>query len=217
MNEKNHDGKNYNLGIAGGFEITDRRNFIGSIDARHIDELYRDPRDLDSDWFRRWGHMTNPDPNGPARITVPLATPTTMSPSGVINVPGSALNGLTFTDDGTALRPFVLGDMTNAGYTSGGPESTRYSDATLSPVTGNGVDNRSGFAALQFQASDNLSIYGQALIGRTESFNTSQQSTFAMTFPWFETIYRENPYIPDSVAAIMDAEGRTSFRLDKVR
>jgi iron complex outermembrane recepter protein len=216
MNEENQDGKRYNLGIAGGFEMGDRWNFIGSIDVLHIDEIYRDPSDLDSDWFQRWGHITNPDPNGPARITVPWATPTTMSPSGVINVLGSALNGLTFTDDGTALRPFELGDITNAGYTSGGPESTRYSDATLSPVTGNGVDNRSGFAALQFEVSDNLSIYGQALIGRTESFNTSQQSTFAMTFPWFETIYRENPYIPASVAAIMDAEGRTSFRLDKV-
>jgi outer membrane receptor protein involved in Fe transport len=216
MNEENSDGKRYNLGIAGGFEMGERWNFIGSIDVVHIDEIYRDPSDLDSGWFQRWGHITNPDPNGPARITVPWATPTTMSPSGVINVPGSALNGLTFTDDGTALRPFELGDMTNAGYTSGGPESTRYSDATLSPITGNGVDNRSGFAALQFEVSDNLSIYGQALIGRTETFNTSQQSTFAMTFPWFETIYRENPYIPDSVATIMDQEGRTSFRLDKV-
>jgi outer membrane receptor protein involved in Fe transport len=223
MNEHNSDGKRYNLGIAGGFEIGERWNFIGSIDALHIDEIYRDARDLDSGWFQRWGHITNPDPNGPARITVPWATPTTVSPSGVINVPGSALNRMQFTDDGTALRPFELGDIVSGGppptagnYTSGGPESTRYSDATPSAVSGNGVDNRSGFAALQFQVSDNLSIYGQALIGRTESFNTSQHSTFAMTFPWFETIYRENPYIPASVAAIMDAEGRTSFRLDKV-
>jgi len=216
MNEKNHDGQNYNLGIAGGIEMGDRWNFIGSLDVRHIDPIYRDPSELDSGWFQRWGHMINPDPNGPTRITVPWATPTAMSPSGVINVPGSALNGLTFTDDGTALRPFELGDITNAGYTSGGPESKRYSDATLSPISGNGVDNRSGFGALQYRVSDNLSIYGQALIGRTETYNTSQQSTFAMTFPWFETIYRENPFIPDSVAAIMDAEGRTSFRLDKV-
>jgi outer membrane receptor protein involved in Fe transport len=92
----------------------------------------------------------------------------------------------------------------------------RYSDATVSPITGNGVDNHSIFSAVQFEVSENFSVFGQALIGRTESFNTSQQSTFAMTFPWFETIYRENPYIPASVAAIMDAEGRTSFRLDKV-
>lgn len=221
MNEQGRDGKRYNLGVAGGIEFGDRWNFIGSFNGLHIDPIYRDARELDSDWFQRWGHITNPDPSGPARITVPWATPTTMSPSGVINVPGSALNGLTFTDDGTALRPFELGNIVSGGppttrYTSGGPESVRYSDATLPPVTGNGVDNRSGFAALQFRVSDNLSVYGQALIGRTESFNTSQQSTFAMTAPWFETIYRENPYIPASVAAIMDAEGRTSFRLDKV-
>lgn len=215
-NEQDRDGKRYNLGVAGGFEFGDRWNFIGSFNDVHIDPIYRDPRELDSAWFQRWGQITNPDPNGPARITVPWATPTTMSPSGVISAPGSALNGLQFTDDGTDVRPFILGDVTNAGYTSGGPESTRYSDATLSPIQGNGVDNRSGFAALQFKVSDKLSIYGQALNGRTESYNTSHQSTFAMTFPWYETIYRENPYIPASVAAIMDSEGLTSFRLNKV-
>jgi len=184
MNEQDHDGKNYNLSVAGGTEIGDRWNFIGSIDVRHIDEIYRDPRELDPAWFQRWGHMTNPDPNGPTRITVPWATPTNVSPSGVISAPGSALNGLQFTDDGSALRPFELGTITNAGYTSGGPESIRYSDATVSPISGNGVENRSGFAALRYEATDNLSIYGQALIGRTESFNTSRQSTFAMTSPW---------------------------------
>ena len=221
MNQQDRDGKRYNLGIAGGFEFADRWNFIGSFNDVHIDPIYRDPSELDSSWFQRWGQITNPDPNGPARITVPWATPTTMSPAGVINVPGSALNGLTFTDDGTALRPFELGNIVSGGppsarYTSGGPESVRYSEATLSPITGNGVDNRSGFAALQFKISDKLSVYGQVLDGRTESYSTSHQSTFAMSFPWYETIYRENPYIPASVAAIMDAEGRTSFRLDKV-
>ena len=216
VNEQSRDGKRYNLGVAGGFKFGERWNFIGSFDDRHIDPIYRDPSELDSDWFQRWGQITNPDPNGPARITVPWATPTSVTPSGVISAPGSALNGLQFTDDGTDVRPFILGDITNAGYTSGGPESTRYSEATLSPISGNGVDNRSGFAALQFKISDNLSVFGQALIGRTESYNTSHQSTFAMTFPWYETIYRENPYIPDNVAAIMDAEGLTEFRLNKV-
>jgi iron complex outermembrane receptor protein len=226
MNEFQKDGKNYSTQIAGGFDIGDRWNFIGSFNGQHIDRIYRDPRDLDQEWFQRWGHIINPDPSGPTRITMPWVAPTNATPSGVISARGSALNGLQFTDDGTGLRPVILGDVTNANFTSGGPDALRYSDATVSPITGNGVDNRSGFGALQFKVSDNLSIYGQALIGRTESFATSEQSTYAMTFPWSETIYRTNPFIPGyisdtesvpgTVAGIMDAEGRSSFSLNKV-
>lgn len=229
MNEFNQDGKNYNLEVAGGLQISDRWNFIGSFQGRHIDRIYRQPSELDSDWFRRWGAITNPTGSGPARIVVPWVAPTNQTPSGVISARGSALNGLQFSDDGQGIRPFILGDITSTGRgasTSGGPEATRYSNATVSPLQGNGVDNRSGFAALQFQATDNLSIYGQALIGRTESFATSQVSTFAMSAPWTMTIYRENPYIPGfisatesvpgTVAGIMDAEGLSSFGLSKV-
>jgi hypothetical protein len=121
-----------------------------------------------------------------------------------------------FTNDGSDIRPFILGDYTAGGYTSGGPEAKNYSDATVSPITGSGVENRSGFAALKYKVSDSFDIYGQALVGRTDSNSTSHQSTAAMTFPWYETIYRDNAYLPANVAAIMDAEGLTSFQLNKV-
>ena len=229
MNEFQSDGQNVNVEVAGGFEFADRWNFIGSVQARTIDAIYRDPNDLDSDWFQRWSYFTNPDPSGPDRITLPWGAPTGASPSGVISARGSALNGLQFTDDGSGIRPFVQGDFTSTGRgaaTSGGPEAKRYSDATNPPITGNGVNNRTGFAALQYQASENFSIYGQAMIGRTESTNLSRHASFAMQSPWFHTIYRTNPYlpgyisdteaVPGSVAAIMDAEGRSSFALNKV-
>jgi len=219
MNEFNQDGKNYSLEVAGGFEMGERWNFVGSMQGRHIDRIYRAADELDQDWFQRWGHINNPDPSGPARITVPWVAPTNQTPSGVISARGSSLNGLQFTEDGQGLRPFILGDVTSTGRgasTSGGPEAKRYSDATVSPLQGNGVDTRNAFAALQFQATDNLSVYVQGLVGRTESYATSMHSTFAMSPPWSETIYRENPYIPASVAAIMDAEGLSSFSLNKV-
>lgn len=229
MNEFKGDGQNLNVEVAGGFDIGDRWNFIGSLQTRTIDEIYRNPEDLDSDWFQRWSYFTNNDPNGPARITLPWGAPTGSSPSGVISARGSALNGLQFTDDGTGVRPFILGDFTSTGRgaaTSGGPEAKRYSDATSSPITGNGVENRTGFAALQYQATENVSIYGQAMIGRTESTNLAEHASFAMQTPWNHTIYRSNPYlpgyisdtesVPGTVAGIMDAEGRTSFSLNKV-
>lgn len=218
MNEFGQDGKNYNLSIAGGRAFGERWNVIGSFEMRHIDEIYRDPDSLDPEWFQRWGQITNPSPGAgkPARITVPWATPTNMSPSGMISAPGSKLHGLQFTDDGSALMPFVLGDVTAGGFTSGGPEAGRYSDATPSPITGNGVENRSGFFAAQFQATDNLSLYAQGLIGRVESTSIGEVGTMAQSPPWSHTIYRGNPFIPASVAAIMAAENRASFTLNKV-
>lgn len=216
MNEFNKDGKNVNFSAAGGFQFGERLHVIGSVEARQIEEIYRDPRDLDQDWFQRWGHINNTDPNGPLRVTKPWVAPTTASPSGVISRPGSALNGLQFTDDGTDIIPYVLGNYTNAGYTSGGPEALKYSDATVSPISGSGVENRTGFLAVKYDVSDSLSVYGQALVGRTDSSGVSRQSTFAMLTPWSETIYRSNPFLPANVAAIMDAENLTQFTLNKV-
>lgn len=218
MNEFNQDGKNHNLSVAGGTALGDRWNVIGSFEMRSIEEIWRDPNDLDPEWFQRWAPITNPNPSagGPARITVPWAAPTNMSPSGVISAPGSRLNGLQFTDDGNGIRPFVLGDVSAGGYTSGGPEAKRYSDATPSPITGNGVENRSGFFAAQFQASESLSFYAQGLIGRVESTNISEQANAPMSAPWSHTIYRSNPFIPPEVAAILDAENRTQFTMNKV-
>jgi len=228
MNEAEGDGKNYNMSIAGGFDMGEKWNFIGSVKVTHIDEVYRAKENLSSDWFRQWGTITNPDPSGPNRITVPWVAPIDRSPSGVISARGSALNGLQFTDDGAGVRPFILGDVTSSGRgasTSGGPDAMRYSRATSSPVTGNEVNNRTGFAALQYQATDAFSVYGQAIIGRTESASIAEHASFARRSPWYQTIYRSNPYIPGfisetesvpgSVAGIMDAEGLTSFRLNK--
>jgi len=218
MNEFNQDGKNYNFSIAAGKALSDRWNVIGSFEMRHIDEINRLPSELSPEWFQRWGQVTNPNAaaGGPARITIPWATPTNMSPSGMISAPGSALNGLQFTDDGRDIMPFVLGSITSGGFTSGGPEAKRYSDATPGAVSGNGVENRSGFFAAQFQATDALSFYAQGLIGRTESTNLSEQTGAPMSPPWSHTIYRSNPFLPANVAAVMDAENRTQFTLNKV-
>src|SRR5690606_20966931 len=72
------------------------------------------------------------------------------------------------------------------------------------------------FVALQYQLSDAFSVFAQGLVGRVESTGFSEHATSAMSFPWFHTIYRENPFIPHAVAAIMDENGLESFRLSKV-
>ena len=228
VNEAELDGQNYNMSVAGGFDFGEKWNFIGSFKGTHIDEVYRKKSALSSDWFQDWDTIDNPDPNGPERITVPWVARIDRSPSGVISARGSALNGLQFTDDGTGVRPFILGDITSSGRgaeTSGGPDAMRASRASPSPVTGNEVNNRTGFAALKYQATETLSMYVQAVIGRTESSSIAEHASFVRSSPWYQTIYRTNPFIPGyisdtesvpgTVAGIMDAEGLTSFQMNK--
>ena len=91
MNDFNKDGKNYNLSLAGGRQIGDRLNVIGSFESQQIDEIYRPASELDSDWYRRWGYVTNPawkasDPRGtnPQRITVPYVVSRSYNGAGII-------------------------------------------------------------------------------------------------------------------------------------
>ena len=82
MNEFDNEGKNWNMSVAGGTRVGERLNIIGSFEARHVDQIVRNPADLDPSWFQRWGHVQNPawvatDPPGtnPRRLTVPWVAP----------------------------------------------------------------------------------------------------------------------------------------------
>ena len=43
MNEFDNEGKNWNISVAGGTEIGERLHIIGSFEARHVDQIIRDP------------------------------------------------------------------------------------------------------------------------------------------------------------------------------
>ena len=94
MNEFDNEGKNWNMSVAGGTRIGERLHIIGSLEARHVDQIERNPADLDPSWFQRWGHVTNPawrstDPPGtnPQRLTVPWVAPAGLHVNGKIGLP----------------------------------------------------------------------------------------------------------------------------------
>lgn len=111
------DGFRANASIAGGFEIGDRLNIIGSLEARQIDQIERDALDLDSDWYQRWGFVTNPAwssgaPAGtPQRLTMPNVAVTDRHPYGMISGTGTVLDGMVFNREGTAVVPFRNCDL----------------------------------------------------------------------------------------------------------
>ncbi|MEX2366197.1 MAG: TonB-dependent receptor, partial [Pseudohongiellaceae bacterium] len=127
------DGENWHLSLASGTQISDGLNVIASVEARRINQIYRDPRSLDN--WNSIGWVSNPDwyPDAPAgipkRLTLPDVHSTLHTPAGMINQPGFMFDRYTFTADGKSVRPFIPGDVTsweNQGATntqSGGPEA----------------------------------------------------------------------------------------------
>jgi iron complex outermembrane recepter protein len=226
MNEFGKDGKNVNLSLAGGRQFADRFNVIGSFEAQTIEEIYRPASSHDSDWYKRWGYVTNPawratDPPGtnPQRITLPYIVPRGNNGAGIIGgLTGSAasFNGMTFTDDGSNVRPFQQG-TTYGTLTSGGPEYDRALQ-NEGAINGAEVKRRSGFVGLKYDVSENFSVFGQALVGRVESIQVAEHSGYQMgSFgpTYFLRVYDTNPYIPAALKNAMTTANVTSFTVSK--
>jgi outer membrane receptor protein involved in Fe transport len=237
------DGQRWNFSVAGGKQIGDRINVIGSVQAMKINAIQREAEDLDGDWFQRYGWVTNPNwisatatPNEPQRLTLPNVASSEHSPTGVIwartgdkaatsngTLAPFSLNGMTFTEDGSDVRDFIEGDVyaapNRSGSTksmSGGPEAGIANRAFGSGVSGNEVVSRSAFAAIQYEFSPELSVYAQILAGRSESNSVSRRGGASLQDGWFATIYRDNAFLPENVGAAMDAAGIDSFQLHKL-
>jgi iron complex outermembrane receptor protein len=224
MNDFDNDGKNYNASFAGGFAIGERLNIIASIETRHVDEVNRNPDELDPSWFKRWGYVNNPawrasDPPGtnPRRLVLPWAAPAVPHVNGRITGatgPGaSQLNNMRFTDDGSAIVPFGVG------CTSDGTVIAGCADAITSHLTQPGgptsseVDQTTAFLGIKFAITDSVELFGDILIGSVESNSTPYVSAATWTGIWAPTVYRENAYLPASVRSAMGTSA--SFRLNK--
>ncbi|MES2604199.1 MAG: TonB-dependent receptor plug domain-containing protein [Pseudomonadota bacterium] len=151
-----------------------------------------------------------------------LASPSAVAasaPAAAFNASG--LGGKKFTPDGTNITPFAYGDfLTTAGGTqqnmSGGPEGQIHNRA-FGPggANGNEVVGRSGFLGLQYELTDGITLFGQAMVGRSESNQYSNRAGYEMEAPWTVTVWRDNPYLPANVGAIMDANNFTALQVNK--
>lgn len=221
------DGENWNFSIAGGTAIGERLHLIGSIEARQVDQIDREPYELDN--WQSVGWVINPawspsDPPGtnPQRLTVPHAHSATQNPAGMIRAPGFSLDGYTFTEDGRELRPFVAGDIpvrTGAGANgmqAGGPEAAIAESAFSAGPFGAEVVQRSGFAGLQFDLTDSTTLFGQVMLGRTESNTHNRRGNPEMGQQYYGTIYVDNAFMPETLRQAMIAEGLQSIQLHKI-
>ncbi|MES2627253.1 MAG: TonB-dependent receptor [Pseudomonadota bacterium] len=215
------DGERWNVSVAGGKSFGERLHVVGSVEARRINQILRAPEDLDNDWWQRWGHVTNPawSPGAaigiPQRLTLPWVSSTDHTPTGMIDAPGFSLDNYVFTNDAQDVRPFIPGDVVGTNSQSGGPEGQIANRAFQSGPMGAETIGRSGFAAVKYDFSDSLSGFAQVMVGRSESNSPDRRSAYNLRGGWAATIYRDNAYLPASVAQAMDARGISSFRLQK--
>ena len=234
-----HDGQNWSASIAGGRQFGDRLHVIGSLEGRRVHQIDRDMSAASGQWdsFKRWGHVTNPawstwrtaNPTAPLsqspvpqRLTLPYVHSTAHTPTGLISAAGSALNRQTFASNGQSTRPFVLGDVASIsgiGSTqsqSGGPEASIADLSFNAGPFGNEVVQEALFGGFKFDANDRLTLTGDIIVSNTQSNTYNQLGIPHLTTPWQATIYRDNPFLPQSVRDVMVRENRTSVTLEKL-
>jgi iron complex outermembrane recepter protein len=236
------DGDRYSLDFAGGTEIGERVNVIGSFSSTAIDEINRLAQDVmdGTDWYKNTGHVTNPDwrpgASVPQRLTVPCVSPTDRAPAGMLwsrvgdsfatNAPltSFAYNGQVFTADGQSVRPFVRapyyaapgapGSTTTMGGDCNNPEFREYMQAR-DAVSGREVASRSGFFGAQYRFNDRLTGFVQALAGSSESRFRNNLGGMVFTGGWHGKVFRENAYLSPQIAQAMDAAGVNVFQVWK--
>jgi outer membrane receptor protein involved in Fe transport len=232
MNEFNSDGKNWNISVAGGTEVGERLHIIGSFEARHVDQVFRDPAELDESWFQRWGHIDRGIGVTPRRVTVPWVASAVAHVNGRISIaagqPASpGLNNRIFNDTGTAIVTFDRGGQMDAGCTTpiagqscgwfaGGPNATIAHRTQPGGPNGSEVVQQTGFFGVKYDISDTLDVFADVLVGHVESNAVQSFSASTLSGQWAHTVYRENAYLPESVRQTMVAENnRASFLINK--
>jgi iron complex outermembrane receptor protein len=215
------DGTSRHLSGAGGMELFGGRGHL------IIGGEYEDADGIDScvttrDWCRDLpGIVTNNEnrTNGLPRnlITndvvlgnmtsagmITGGTPFVPVPPGqTFNFLGSRLAGYQFDASGN-LIPFAYGTPRNNTFQTGGDGFSRYE--TTNPRTP--VERGSLFTHLSYDIGDSTSLFFETSFGMVESHNLGAAR-------WFNgaqaiSIQRRNPFIPASVAALMDGDTGTT-------
>lgn len=219
------DGANWSFNVAGGTQIGERLNLIGSIESREVNQIYREAQDTEN--WNSVGFVINPawspgNTSVPQRITAPRVHSATQNATGLINQPGFSLHRHTFTEDGQNVRRFIDGDIPARvgaganGMQSGGPEAERAMRSFINGAQGAEVVQRSAFGAIKYELSDSTELFGQVMLGRTESNTHDRLGNLEMGQQYFVTAYIDNPYLPDVVRDAMIAEGRSSIQIQKI-
>jgi outer membrane receptor protein involved in Fe transport len=201
-----HDHRHYQVEFAAGAAIGERGHLIGSVDYYDADGVMGyEGRDWGADGWALFTHPTSA--TRPQRFYAPDGRSRVITSGGLI--PSGALGGTQFIDG----NPVPLGtgsQIIGTAQIGGGGPDLNQQWAGLRPA-----DKRhSTFLHYKHDFTESKTGYIQLMQGVHE--NTSLPSPTGMAPGWGMTIFRENPYIPATIAQRMDTLGLASFPYNRV-
>ncbi len=204
------DAQNYQASLAFGMKLGEKGHFLLSGEYFKQDGVHNYKG---RDWYKGWS--TVPDSTGLLQ-TVPNVVSKDSTFDGLIFAPGTPLQGLAFSRDGS-VHPFVTSSVSTGligtpparqSITNGGSGDDLGAEVqTIYPD----LKRNSIFAYADYEVAPNFTVFAQYLRGAeyTNRYNAPRGS-FQGT-PTALTIFSGNPYLPASVQSIMTANNIPSF------
>jgi iron complex outermembrane receptor protein len=159
------------------------------------------------EWFRSWGSITNPDPDGPREITVPGLNSRSYTHGGLI-VSGPLANTQFLA--GGVPAPFEPGTLVGTINQQGGSGFDAGSQLWITPD----LDRTHFFSRLAYEVADDRALTLQAMHARSKTRFASHPQAFYTTA--LATIQRDNAFLPRSIGERMDEAGISSFMLARM-
>ncbi|MDR2213220.1 MAG: TonB-dependent receptor [Pseudomonadales bacterium] len=212
------DGDNIGFAATFGTDLGENGHVMMSVDYYDQDIIQSLEALQSRPWFLQRGLVTNPDPNGPRQITRNFVRPADQSTGGTINQPGSALDKLEFVRSGDQIITLPM-PFSGVGAVNGGcncfaePQRDRSWGTAADNAVQNGNGRGSVFIYTDYDVNENLNVYLQGIFGFSEVIGPWFGSPTLTGPAWQATIFRDNPFLPQNVRDIMDAEGRDRFNM----
>jgi iron complex outermembrane recepter protein len=200
-----HDHRHYQVEFAAGSQIGERGHLIGSVDYYDADSVMGyEGRDWGAEG---WAMFTRPPGATPRRFYAPDGRSRVITSGGLI--PSGPLGGTQFID-GDPVPIGTGSPIVGTAQVGGGGPDLNQRWAGIRPA-----DKRhSTFLHYQHQFADDKTAYIQLMQGVHE--NTSLPAPTGMAPGWALTIFRDNPYLPATIAQRMDTLGVTEFPFNRV-
>jgi len=200
------DVPNYKASLAwGGSFAGDRLHVIASTQyARQDGTRVNVPNGRDW-WDKPWGLISNTTGSGPTNLVLPNIRSSLISDGGLIS--SGPLKGTQFLAGGVPA-PFTYGYSSGSTWMSGGD------GAWISYNLTGDQERSANFAHATYDLNDDTQVYFEVGFSYSNAKDPNQKPiNTGAGFGY--TIFRDNAFLPASVAARMDAAGVTSFLLGR--
>jgi outer membrane receptor protein involved in Fe transport len=212
------DGDNVGFAATYGTDLGENGHVMLSVDYFNQDIIQSLEALQSRPWFTQRALVTNPATTGPRQLTRDFVRLSDATTGGVINLPGSALNKLEFVRTGGQIITQPL-NFTGVGVLNGGcncfaqDPGNRVWGMDADNAVQNGNGRRSAFLYTDYDVNENLNVYFQGIYGYSEVIGPWFNSPTLTGASWQAIIFRDNPFLPQNVRDILDAEGRDRFNM----